>query len=74
MSRAVIDIPRVGASHSAEEVYRVFTRLGWVYEMTGYLLQSPYQQSPPRIRTLCFQWRKSERPIYPEDIPCRAIE
>lgn len=73
MPRAIIDFPRKGSGYGAEEVYKVFTNLGWTHSMTGYLPQGIGRQSPPRVRTLVFQWTKSERPIYPKNMSCRAI-
>ena len=73
MPQIVIDIPRVGSNYTAEEVYRAFTSLGWTHSMTGYLPQGAGRQPKAKVRTLSFQWTKSERPIYPRNISYRAI-
>lgn len=73
MAHIVVDIPHVGASHSAREVYTAFSDLGWTHSMTSYMLQGAGQKTTSRVRMLSFQWTKPERPVYPAGISCRTI-
>lgn len=72
MTQAVVDVPRVGASRNAGEVYKAFTSLGWSHSMTGYLAQDRSSRTAPKVRTLVFRWTRPAKPLYPAGITCQT--